>query len=218
MNHRTLILKIVSCCIALQAVDAHANTVFSNLGQTPAGSLAVASDSWRSERFFTGTNIGGYWIDSIQIQLGTPIGTPSGFSLSIYDMNGLGGFTPGNLLHSLSGPEPFARGVFTFQSAEFFLNPNSGYFIVATATTPLASGAFQWDTTSWVDQESVFDFRASGLLFESSDGHAWTYSRPNNFVFAVNATAIPEPSSLMLLGLGGLWWAAGRNRRTYSIT
>jgi hypothetical protein len=194
MRHRMFMFEIVSCCIAIQAMNACAQSVFSNLGQTPVGSLAIANNSWRAERFYSGPNTGGYTLNSIQIQLGTPTGTPSGFSLGIYDSNGFGGNTPGNLLQSLVGPEPSGSGVLTYQSPSFLLGPNSAYFIVATAAKPLASGSFQWDITSWVDQAHVFDFGAGGLLFQSSDGNTWTYSRPNNFVFAVNATVVPEPS------------------------
>ena len=219
-------MKKTTACFALVVAGAllrfppaslgQSTIVFSNLGQTPTGSLAVGNNAWCAEEFFTGTNSGGYLLDSIQLQLGTPIGTPSGFSLSIYDGNGVGGFTPGNLLQSLSGAEPSASGVFTFQSSGFLLNPNSSYFIVATAATPLTSGSFQWDTTSWIDQAHVFDFAAGGLLFQSSDGHAWTYSRPNNFVFAVYATTIPEPSSLVLFGLAGSFLFTRLARKSWS--
>ena len=204
-----LMLPIVVCCLLTQTDQASAATVFSNLGQTGVGSLAIASDSWRAERFYTGTNADGYLLNSIQFQLGTAIGMPSGFSLAIYDRNAS---IPGNLLQSLVGSEPSGNGVFTFQSSGLALQPNSAYFIVATATTPLAAGSFQWEITSWVDQTHVFDFSAGGLLFESVDGHAWTYSRPNNFLFAVDATAIPEPSALALLALSGSLIAAARNR------
>ncbi len=202
MKHSISILKIVSSCIAIQAVDACAGTAFSNIGQTPVGSLAIASNSWRAEQFFTGTKTGGYWLDSVTIQLGSPVGTPFGFSLGIYDNNGLGGFTPGNLLQSLSGAEPSVSGTFTFLSSSLLLTPNSSYFIVATADSPLTSGSFQWDTTSWVYQGHAYEFGAGGLLFQSLNGQTWTYSRPNNYVFAINATAVPEPSSLVLLGMG----------------
>jgi hypothetical protein len=199
------IFTIAGCCIVVQMKNAGAATTFSNLGQAPLGSLAIASDSWRAEGFFTGANTDGYLLNSIQLQLETPMGAPSGFSLSIYDRNGS---TPGSLLQSLTGPEPSGSGVFTFQSSGLVLHPISAYFIVATATTPLTSGSFQWEITSWVDQTHAFDFGAGGLLFQSPDGHTWTYSRPNNFMFAVNATVIPEPSIHALLGLGGLFLAA----------
>jgi PEP-CTERM motif len=206
MKHKMLILPIVGCCILIQMDQAGAATMFSNLGQTAIGSMAIASDSWRAEEFYTGANPDGYLLNSIQIQLDTPIGVPSGFSLGIYDRNGV---TPGNSLELLARTEPSGTGIFTFQSSGLVLHPNSGYFVVATATTPLSSGSFQWDITSWVDQTPVFDFGAGGLLYHSSDGNTWTYSRPNNFMFAVNATVIPEPSTLVLAVLGlaaiGFW-------------
>jgi hypothetical protein len=189
---------------------ADAATMFSNLGQEPVGSLAIASDSWRAEGFYTGTNAEGYLLNSIQLQLGTPIGLPSGLSLGIYDRNGV---IPGNSLETLTGAEPSGSGVFTFQSSGLVLHPNRAYFIVATTTTPLASGAYQWEITSWVDQANVFGFSAGGLLYHSSDGLTWTYSRPNNFMFAIDATVVPEPSALALWLCGAALWLAVRGWR-----
>lgn len=193
---------MVVCCILIQSDQAGAATMFSNLGQTSAGSLAVARDSWRAEIFYTGANADGYLLNSIQLQLGTPIGAPSGLILAIYDRNEF--FKPGASLELLTGTEPSGSGVFTFQSSGLLLHPYTGYFIVATAITPLTSGSFRWDITSWVDQTPFFDFGAGGLLFDSPDGQTWTFSRPNNFMFAIEATAIPEPTALALLGLGGM--------------
>ncbi len=196
---------IVGCYLVVLAQLASAATLLSNIGQTPVGSLAIANDSWRAERFFTGTNSGGYSLNSIQLQFGTPVGVPSGISLGIYDYNYDGNSTtPGNLLHSLTGADPSGNGVSTFQSSGLVLKPYSTYFIVATATTPLTAGSFQWDITSWVDRAHVFDFGAGGLLYHSSDGQSWTISRPNNFVFSVNATVVPEPASLALCLCGGI--------------
>ncbi len=203
------VLTIVSWGLVIQPNQTTAATMFSNLGQTSVGSLAIASDSWRAEAFATGTNPGGYLLNSIQLQLGASIGTPSGFSLSIYNFNEV---IPGNSLELLTGVEPSGSGVFTFESSGLVLQPNSAYFIVATATTPLISGSFKWDTTSWIDQSHVFDFSAGGLLYHSSDGQTWTYTRPNNFMFAINATIVPEPSSMALCLTGGIL-AASRYRR-----
>lgn len=210
------LIQIVFLGLALKSgelrVLAQGQMFFSNLGQPSVGSLAIASDSWRAEGFYTGTNPSGYLLNSIQLQFDTPIGVPSGFRFGIYDFNGV---IPGGSLESLTGTEPSGSGVYTFQSSGLVLQPNSAYFIVATSATPLASGSFQWETTSWVDQTHAFDFGAGGFLYHSTDGNTWTYSRPNNFMFAVNATVIPEPSAiaLFLLSASLLGWRWHRARR-----
>jgi hypothetical protein len=190
-------------------------TVFSNLGQSSVGSLSIAQDSWRAEKFITGTNAAGYTLNSIQLQLATPSGTPSGLSLGIYNRIGA---TPGILLQALSGPSPSGSGVFTFQSGSLYLNPNEEYFVVVTASTSSSTGSFQWGLTpwtSWVGLNHLYDFYEGGFLYSSQDGQAWTYSRPNNFMFALNATVIPEPTAICLLSLSaGLAVLAHKKRRT----
>ena len=197
---------------------AQSTTYFSNLSQTPVGSLAIGINSWCAQEIITGTNSGGYLLNSIQLQLGTPTGTPSGFSLAIYDRNPLDGTAPGSLLESLTGTVPAGSGVFTFQSSGLTLNPSRFYFVVATAATPVASGSYKWNITSWTqppaDSAGLFGTRAT--LYQSSDGLTWTGTRPNNFMFAVNATAVPEPSSFVLLGLGGSFLFTRRARKSRS--
>ena len=207
MKHKLQILGIIGCCMGVWLHQAAAATAFSNLGQTRVGSLPVASDSWRGEAFYTGTNAAGYVLKSVQLQLTAATGGPSGFKLSLYDANGV---VPGNSLELLSGVEPSGSGVFTFQSSGLVLNPSRKYFVVATASTPLAAGAFQWDLTSWIDQANIFEFHAGGILYSSPNGQAWYYTRPNNFMFAVNATIVPEPGTLALGLCGGVLGLAAR--------
>ena len=208
-------MKKTTACFALVVAGAllrftpaslgQSTIVFSNLGQTPTGSLAVGNNAWCAEEFFTGTNSGGYLLDSIQLRLGTPTGTPSGFSLAIYDRNPPGGFvSPGSLLQNLTGPAPSGSGVFTFQSLGLILNPSKLYFVVATAATPISSGSYGWEISPWLQPPpgNLYWFPGSSL-YQSTDGLTWTGTRPNNFMFAINATAVPEPSSLFLLGIGG---------------
>jgi hypothetical protein len=202
---------------------AQTTTYFSNLGQTPVGSLSIGSNAWCAQEIITGTNSGGYLLNSIQLQLGTPTATPSGFSLAIYERNLPGGFiAPGSLLESLTGTVPSGSGVFTFQSSGLVLNPKQFYFIVATATTPVTSAAYRWEITPWTQPaaDSFALFGTRSILYQSTDGLTWKGTRPNNFMFAINATAVPEPSSLVLLGLGGsfLFTSLARKSRSRALS
>ena len=184
---------------------AQETTVFSNIGQSPIGSLAIGNNAWCAVEFLTSTNSGGYLLDSIQLRLDTPTGTPSGLNVAVY-YSGLNGtfIQPVSFVQSLTGPAPSGSGVFTFQSSGLTLDPNRGYFVVATALTPAATGAYRWDITPWVQPPADVPYWGPRpIIYQSSDGLNWTGTRPNIFEFAINVTTIPEPSNFALLGLGG---------------
>jgi hypothetical protein len=66
----------------------------SNLGQSSTGSLAVGSDSWLAASFGTGTNEGGYELNSIQLAMTDASGNPSGFTVMIYTNGESGAIAP----------------------------------------------------------------------------------------------------------------------------
>src|ERR1700742_504020 len=67
-----------------QIVPAHGTVYLSNLGQTSAGSHAVASDTWYATLFATGTNSSGYDLNSVQLAMSDASGTPGNFMVMIY--------------------------------------------------------------------------------------------------------------------------------------
>src|SRR5258705_1367541 len=89
-------------------VQAQGTTYISNLGQASGGSVVVGSDSWRAESFLTGTNPGGYTLDSIQLLTTLASGNPSGFSISVYSSNAMNFRYPGNSIGPLNRPDPSA--------------------------------------------------------------------------------------------------------------
>jgi hypothetical protein len=180
-------------------VQAQGTLYVSNLGQTPNGSEAIGSDSWLAQVFSTGTNSGGYVLNSVQLLMGAASGSPSGFSVSIY-----GSLNPTNSLGNLSGPDPSAGGIFTYAASGLDLSPSTTYFVVVTAATPVAQGAYNWSAgTQYTFGGNQWEIAAT--YFSSSDGLTWTgHGRSDAFQMAIYATAVPEPSVAGLLGLGGL--------------
>src|SRR5664280_720145 len=69
-------------------VQAQGTLYVSNLGQTPTGSAAIGSDAWVAQTVFTGTNPGGYMLNSVHLLMNAASGTPSGFAVSIYSKTG----------------------------------------------------------------------------------------------------------------------------------
>jgi hypothetical protein len=185
---------------------------FSNLGQTSTGSLAVGSDSWLAALFITGTNSGGYTLDSIQLGMADASGNPGNFTVMLYgNGNYPGALDIGSNLGTLDGSlNPVSRGIFTYTAASnLILTPITEYFIVLTAATVVAKGAYNWSYVSTNFYSPSGGWSSRGVfetVLTSSDGLSWSPNLGSGHYsqFAINATAIPEPGSFCLLGLGGL--------------
>jgi hypothetical protein len=184
-------------------------TYLSNLGKPADGTNAVGSDSWLAAPFYTGTNAGGYSLDSIQLGMANASGNPTNFTVMLYSAYLGAGISPGTNLDTLDGSSnPATAGVYTFTTvSNLLLSPNRYYFIVLTAETTVANGAYEWNYDNTGSYNPV-DNWIGAVTFGSGNGLSWTrlgmsplydYSQ-----FAINATAIPEPGTLGLLGLGGL--------------
>jgi hypothetical protein len=184
---------------------AQGTTYISNLGQTTIGSGHVASDSWLAQQFITGTNSTGYVLDSVQLLMGAGSGSPSGFTASIYSSPGNG--APGSSLGSLSGSDPAAGGLLSYTASGLILSGSTYYFIVLTATTPMAQGAYEWsaaDSFGRIITAPGDPWTIPDNYFSSANGSSWTFNpRQNIFQFAINGTSVPEPGVSALLAFGG---------------
>jgi hypothetical protein len=179
-------------------------TYITSLNQPSAGSAPVGSDSLLAAGFETGNNSSGYAFDSIQLAMMPASGAPNSFTVNLY--SSVSGFAvlPGSSLGTLSGSsDPETSGLYTYTASDLTLSPNTYYFIVLTAGTTVASGAYAWSYAN-SPASSSGGWGGDGSLLNSSDGGSlWNAS----FVapqFALTATAVPEPGTLSLLGLSGL--------------
>jgi PEP-CTERM motif len=198
-----IIVRMILTAVALftaQLAPAQGTLYLSNLGQTPVGSAVVGSDAWIAQDFRTGTNSGGYTLNSIQLLLGAASGTPSGFSVSVY--NSLGG-SPGSNLGSLGGADPSAGGIFSYATSGITLSSSTFYFVVLTAATPAANGSYNWSFVNPSSYDSNDGWLMNHIYYTSTDGSTWpVFSRGHFFQLAVDASAIPEPAIYSLVGLG----------------
>ena len=183
-------------------------TVLSNLNQTTAGSIAVGSDSWLFEGFSTGNNPSGYVLNSIQLEMAGGSGNPSNFTVMIYN-NPPAGISPGSSIGTLNGSlNPVAGGIFTYTPASnITLSSSKWYFIVLTAGTTVANGAYEWDYTSAFSYNPNGGWSGTGNFSSASDGSDYSnyyYLSGDYAQYAINVTDVPEPGVLGLFSLGGV--------------
>jgi PEP-CTERM motif len=201
-------IAFVAALLAPQMVQAQGTlTYVSNLGQSSVGSEAVGSDSWMAAGFLTGTNAGGYSLDSIQLALTDASGNPSGFTVMLYSDSSS---TPGSSVATLNGSsDPATGGVFDYSPiSSLMLSSGTFYFIVLTAGTTVANGAYGWSLVNggntsggWV----AWPVDTPPYNYQSSNGSSWDrISEVPFFQFAITATPVPEPGTLSLSVLGGL--------------
>ena len=202
--------------LAAQTARSQGTVYVSNLAQPSSGSLAVGTDLWVADEFMTGNNPGGYALDSVQLAMAPASGAPNGFAVMLYSQHQPAlGLEPGGGLGTLMGStDPVIGGIYTYTASGMMLAPSTSYFIVATAGTPVASGAYAWSVENTSFPSSSGGWSTTVLAFNSSDGLSWAGPAVDDVQFALTATAVPEPDTLYLLGLPGLLFFAWRRWHT----
>ncbi len=205
----------VSAPTVLQAQGT--STYLSNLEQPSAGSSAVGSDSWLAAGSGTGANPGGYLINFVQITLTDPSGAPGNLTVMLYT-DKLGGFSPANNLGALNGPDmPATAGSYNYiPGSSLTLSPNTDYFIVLTASSKVATGAYDWSSSGANNYNPNGGWFSLGGGWTSGNGTSWNAGAAVFSQFAINATAAPEPGTLGLLALGGLVFGLRRARGAFN--
>ncbi len=212
MKKRVVIAVVLAVeLFVTQPAPAQGTLYLSNLGHSPVASGAVGSDSWLAESFITGTNAGGYVLNSVQLLMDAASGSPSGFTVSIYSSSNA---MPQSNLGNLSGSTtPITPGTYTYFASGIMLSPSALYAVVLAATTPIGTGAYDWSiTTGGSTSDQLWEYH---LSYNSSDGLSWDYSRSSSFQLGIYATEVPEPSSslLILLGSGVFIYVRNRNQK-----
>ena len=202
----------------LQSAQAQGTLYLSSLSPTSTGSVAVGSNSWLASFFSTGNSTGGYLLNSVQLAMTDASGSPGGFQVSLYSANALGGVFPGSSLGTLVGSaDPATAGTYSYNTASSLaLAPSSYYFIVLSASTAVASGAYSWSESAYPPGFTAGGwFTQNGILLSNNGTSGWS---PTSYQgigqFSIFATPAPEPGVLGLFALGGLLVAFQRRKQS----
>lgn len=184
--------------------SASAATVVSNFGEIGSGGLTITSGFASGQALSTPATGPGWTLDSLTFTLRE---TATGGSMTVALYSDASG-DPGSLLATLTGASP-SGGTFTdytyIPTSSFTLNPNSTYFVVLSATSP---SDYEWLETNTAESGDP-GWTIADISRRDVGGTPFNGSPLR---MEVNATAVPEPSGV-LLSLAGLGSLVIRRRR-----
>ena len=219
---KNILNGITVCVVALlipMSIQAQGTVYLSNLAQPSASSVVVGSNLWTASAFKTGASVGGYALNSIQLEMMNASGNPDAFTLLLYSALKFQRNLSQEVTLTLGWfDSPMAGGIYTYVSnTNFILAPSTVYFIVLTAGTATNNGAYNWSVANTYSYNPTGGWLApSGVtgadIYQSANGISWNLTPSIYGQYAINATAIPEPAVLSLLGFGGLAFLWQRRR------
>ncbi len=201
-----IILSAVINLFAPQITQAQGTLFLSSLSTTSTGTAPVGSNSWLAAGFATGNNAGGYVLNSIELGMAGVSGTPSGFTVMIC-ASAEDPVVVGSSLGTLTGSaNPATAGIYTYNAPSYFaLSPSTAYYIVVTAGTSVANGAYNWNESAYPPGVNNGWGVGNGVLIGNDGLPGWGAIPYEGIAqFAIYATPVPEPESFCLFALGAL--------------
>jgi hypothetical protein len=207
---KQIIILMLAGLLTADVVRGQGTVYLSSLGQQNGignSVNAVASDSWLASGFKTGTNSGGYALNSVQLQMDDATGNPDGFTLMLYTTSQTNSFSspPQNSLGILAGStNPSMQGVYTYTASGLTLSASTWYFIVLIASSPSVNGSYISDAdASTYNPVGGWIINPTNTALKSSNtGSSWNINGEAFPIYAITATPVPEPETYVLLGLG----------------
>jgi hypothetical protein len=192
---------------------ASAEVVLSNL-QSPPGigsgngigqlSPPATTNTIRGQEFFTDATEPGYRLNSVTLHMADALGTPGDFVLELYTAPN-SGVASGPLGEFTVASNPVTAGHHTFEFADnVILAPSTRYMLVASAPNAAGPGISQygWRLGSFLGSGNMWGVNAQWV--SGNGGASWAPVRSNPLQIAIDATAIPEPTSATFATLAAI--------------
>lgn len=205
------IAGITSCCSIHEAQSA---MIVSTLTSTTTFAVSgnVTATAWKAQQFTTDAQA--YALDQITLMLqsSSNANTTSPLEVSIFsDSSGEPGVQLVSLTGNLTPSTPLnTRTAFSYTpTAPLNLTANTSYHILLRSS---GSGFYNWGLPFNGTVNVTGPGTASANRESSNDsGGSWTQNA-TPFFFSVEGTAVPEPSSALLVGLSSLVLLIRRKR------
>jgi hypothetical protein len=193
----------IAAIVVASAATAQAGVVFGNLGASGTAAIgstntdygpADAEELSLAQGFTVGSSSTDLDVQSVTVGLFATSSGSSPLTVAIYSDNA---GVPGSPLFTSGTVNVGNTGVYTFPFTSASLNTSTSYWIVP-------QGSASWYLNS--DDTSPTGQNASGYSWISTKRNSpslgWTTPSPNLPSYSVSITAVPEPSTLVLAGLG----------------
>ena len=209
--HLRLISVLLVALLIFRASTSRAEIVLSNLAD-PSGGFGLgigttnppsSANTMLGQEFRTGSDPRGYRLNSVTLSIGGSTGTGLGdFMLELYGTIQFGTASAqfGDFLVT-SNPNFADRYTFEFTDRHLVLAPTTQYTIVASSpdsTGPTVS-QYGWRLVNFPSVVSGPGWLFGGSWSSANNGATWTPMRSPPLPFAIDATTIPEPTSLALV-------------------
>jgi hypothetical protein len=208
----TRLLWAVTLLILLGLTPAvgQAAVILGNLGATRGGNQSIGPTQWYAASFTMGSTP--YKLSDVQVTLGNNPVAGTTFLLE----TDASGHPSGTVVSTLPTNTPaFGSGTTTYTfspGSPITLAAGTKYWLVGH--TPTGGGNTAWNNSSSNPAGSGATF--SGFASSGNSGSAWT-TATNSVLFQIDGVAVPEPSSLILVGtVACVGAAAGWRRRRKS--
>jgi len=216
-RRRTGAALFLALAFLCQLVTAQGTTYLDNLSQPHQYYADVTYSKWVASRFVTDGSAQSFSLNSVLFG-GVYAATAGGnFQVDIYSTGA--GSTVGSLVGALSGASsPDSLGQYTFTATGITLQANTSYWLVTKVTSGLADYRVSYTQDTAASGGWTIPL-TNTYSWSTNQGSSWgTYGGYWPYRYKIEATAVPEPSSPVLVLFGAsllsFVWVKRSSRRS----